>query len=110
MSEVGAPGMTLALADRNGLLRGSQYGFADVKAGIKVMPETLFEIGSISKSFVAMAVFQLFPEGKLDLQKPVINFLSRLQIELNYSPFSTPHFLSHPSRLFRLPLLVRVAS
>src|SRR6267142_1102250 len=47
MNEVGAPGMTLALADRNGLLRTSQYGFADLKAGIKVQPETLFEIGSI---------------------------------------------------------------
>jgi CubicO group peptidase (beta-lactamase class C family) len=54
MSEMGMPGMTLALADRNGLLRSSQYGFADVKAGIKVGPQTLFEIGSISKSFVAI--------------------------------------------------------
>src|SRR6266567_2491663 len=42
MSEVGAPGMTLALADRKGLLRTSQYGFADVKAGVRVTPETLF--------------------------------------------------------------------
>lgn len=71
MSEVGAPGMTLALADRTGLLRSSQYGFADVKAGIRVSPQTLFEIGSISKSFVAMAVLQLVEEGKLDLHKPV---------------------------------------
>jgi hypothetical protein len=42
MSEVGAPGMTLALASSNGLLRSSQYGFADVKAGVRVSPQTLF--------------------------------------------------------------------
>ena len=110
ISEVGAPGMTLALADRNGLLRSSQYGFADMKAGIKVAPETLFEIGSISKSFVAMAVLQLAEEGKLDLQKPVINYLPWLKIESKYSPFTTHHLLSHTSGLSGLPLLMRVAA
>ena len=42
LADVGAPGLTLALVDRAGLLRTSQYGFADVKAGIKVTPQTLF--------------------------------------------------------------------
>jgi CubicO group peptidase (beta-lactamase class C family) len=110
MSEVGAPGMTLAVSDRNGLLRSSQYGFADVKAGIRVNPQTLFEIGSISKSFVAMAVLQLAEEGKLDLQKPVINYLPWLKIESKYSPFTTHHLLSHTSGLSGLPLLMRVAA
>jgi len=59
MAEMGVPGLTLALADRTGLLRSSEYGFADVKAGVKVSPQTLFEIGSISKSFVAIAVRKL---------------------------------------------------
>lgn len=45
LNETGAPGMTLALANRERLLRTSQYGFADVKAGLRVQPETLFEIG-----------------------------------------------------------------
>ena len=110
MSEVGAPGMTLALADRSGLLRSSQYGFADVKAGIKVSPQTLFEIGSISKSFVAMAVLQIAQEGKLDLHKPVTDYLTWLRIESKYAPFTTHHLLSHTSGLSGLPLLMRVAA
>ena len=109
MAEVGAPGMTLALADRDGLLRSSQYGFADVKAGIKVGPQTLFEIGSISKSFVAIAVLQLAEEGKLDLQKPVTNYLPWLKIESKFSPFTTHHLLSHTSGLSGVPLLLRTA-
>ena len=107
MAEVGVPGMTLALVDRNGLLRSSQYGFADVKAGIKVSPQTLFEIGSISKSFVAMAVLQLAEEGKLDLNKPVTNYLPWLKIESKFSPFTTHHLLSHTSGLSGVPLLLR---
>jgi len=109
MAEVGAPGMTLALADRKGLLRASEYGFADVKAGIKVSPQTLFEIGSISKSFVAIVVLQLAEEGKLDLNKPVTSYLPWLKIESKFSPFTTHHLLSHTSGLSGVPLLLRTA-
>ena len=110
MNETGAPGMTLALADRKGLLRTSQYGFADVKAGLKVQPETLFEIGSISKSFVAIAILQLAEEGKLDLNKPVKDYLPWLKVESTYAPFTTHHLLSHTSGLSGLPLLMRIAT
>ena len=110
MTEVGAPGMTLALADRNGLLRSSQYGFADVKASIRVAPQTLFEIGSISKSFVAIAILQLADEGKLDLNKPVTTYLPWLKIESKFAPFTTHHLLSHTSGLSGVPLLMRVAA
>jgi len=109
LAEMGVPGMTLALADRKGLLRASEYGFADVKAGIKVAPQTLFEIGSISKSFVAIAVLQLAEEGKLDLHKPVTTYLPWLKIESKFSPFTTHHLLSHTSGLSGVPLLLRTA-
>jgi CubicO group peptidase (beta-lactamase class C family) len=104
------PGMTLALADRNGLIRSSQYGFADLKARVRVVPQTLFEIGSISKSFVALAILQLVEEGKLDLDKPVIEYLPWLQIESSFQPFTTHHLLSHTSGLSGMPLLMRVAA
>jgi D-alanyl-D-alanine carboxypeptidase len=110
LNEAGAPGMTLALADRNGLLRASQYGFADVKAGLKVQPETLFEIGSISKSFVAIAILQLADEGKLDLNKPVKDYLPWLKVDSSYAPFTTHHLLSHTAGLSGVPLLMRVAT
>jgi D-alanyl-D-alanine carboxypeptidase len=110
MNEVDAPGMTLALADRNGVLRTSQYGFADLKAGIKVQPETLFEIGSISKSFVAIAILQLADEGKLDLNKPVKDYLPWLKVDSSYAPFTTHHLLSHTAGLSGVPLLMRVAA
>ena len=109
MAEMGLPGLTLAIANRDGLLRTSQYGFADVKAGIKVSPDTLFEIGSISKSFVAMTVLQLVEEGKLDLNKPVTEYLPWLKIESKFAPFTTHHLLSHTAGLSGVPLLLRVA-
>src|SRR6266542_178080 len=91
MKDFGAPGMTVALADRKGLLHASQYGLADLKAGSPVKPDTLFEIGSISKSFVAIAALQISEEGNLDLNKPAKDTL----------PPHTTHSPSppHPPRL-----------
>jgi D-alanyl-D-alanine carboxypeptidase len=110
LKDVGAPGMTVALADRKGLLRASQYGFADLKAGLPVKPETLFEIGSISKSFVGIAAVQISEEGKLDLQKPVKDYLPWLKVESSYASFTAHHLLSHTSGLSAVPLLMRVAA
>src|SRR5688500_3878486 len=81
MRETGAPGMTLALANRDGLIRASTYGYADTKAGLRVAPETLFEIGSVSKSFVGLVLLQLRDEGKLDLNKPIVEYLPWLKIK-----------------------------
>ena len=63
MSETGAPGMTLAIANREGTVRISTYGYADTKAGLPVKKETMFQIGSVSKSFVGLALVQLHDEG-----------------------------------------------
>jgi CubicO group peptidase (beta-lactamase class C family) len=110
MNDIGAPGMTVAVVNRGGLLRESHYGFADLKTGAKVGTQTLFEIGSISKSFVAIALMQLVDEGKLDLQKPVSTYLPWLKVDSKFKPFTTHHLLSHTSGLSAVPLLMRVAA
>jgi D-alanyl-D-alanine carboxypeptidase len=100
MREINAPGMTVALANRDGLLRVSTYGFADVKSRVPVAPETLYQIGSISKSFVAVALLQLHDEGKLDPHRPVASYLPWLEIASDYAPITAHHLLSHTSGLF----------
>src|SRR6185503_11576865 len=106
MRETGAPGMTLALANRDGLIRVSTYGYADTKAGLKVAPETMFEIGSISKSFVGLLLLQLRDEGKLDLNKPIVEYLPWLKINSKFAPVTTHHILSHTAGLPGQPLLL----
>jgi CubicO group peptidase (beta-lactamase class C family) len=106
MRETGAPGLTLALANRDGLIRVSTYGFADTKAKARVVPETLFEIGSISKSFVGLALLQLRDEGKLDLNRPVVEYLPWLKINSKFEPITTHHLLSHTAGLPGAPLLL----
>jgi D-alanyl-D-alanine carboxypeptidase len=106
MQETGAPGMTLTLANREGPLRISTYGFADTKANARVSADTMFQIGSISKSFVALALLQLRDEGKIDLNKPVVSYLPWLKINSKFEPVTTHHLLSHTTGLPGAPLLL----
>ncbi len=106
MQETGAPGMTLALANRDGLIRASTYGYRDVKANLKVIPDTMFEIGSVSKSFVGFLLMQLLDEGKLDLNKPIVEYLPWIKINSKFEAITTHHVLSHTAGLPGAPLLL----
>jgi CubicO group peptidase (beta-lactamase class C family) len=97
--ERGLPGLTLGIADRNGVVAARTYGHADVKTGLAVTPQNLFEIGSITKSFVGITLLQLREEGKLDLNRPIREYLPWLRIESSHGPITTHHLLTHTSGL-----------
>jgi len=97
--EQGIPGLTLGLADRKGVIAARSYGQYDVKTGAALRPQDLFEIGSITKSFVGIALLQLRDEGKLDLDRPIREYLPWLRVESAYAPIKVRHLLSHTSGL-----------
>ncbi len=95
MRDMNAPGMALVLADRDGVQRVAHYGFSDLEAREPPGDDTLFEIGSISKSFVALALLQLRDEGKLDLDRPIAEYLPWLRLDTRFEPVTTHHLLTH---------------
>lgn len=99
MRAMNAPGMSQALTDTAATLRTTGYGFANVDLKIPVNPDHLFQIGSISKSFVALVVLQLREEGKLDLHRPVLEYLPWLPVTMPYGPITVHHLLTHTSGL-----------
>ena len=99
MKAMNAPGMTQALTDPAATLRTACYGYADVDLKIPVNPDHLFQIGSITKSFAALILLQLHEEGKLDLHRPVIEYLPWLPISMPFGPITAHHLLTHTSGL-----------
>ena len=99
MTAMNAPGMTLGLTDSSRTLRTAGYGFADVDKRIAVNERHLFQIGSITKSFVALVLLQMRDEGKLDLQTPVLDYLPQLPIDARFGPITIHHLLTHTSGL-----------
>lgn len=65
-----APGMAYAVVE-NGTIRSGARGEALLGSGEAVTPDTPFLIGSISKSFTALAIMQLAEAGQISLDDPV---------------------------------------
>jgi CubicO group peptidase (beta-lactamase class C family) len=92
-----APGLTLGLANGAGILRTSCYGYVDLAAKLPVATSHLFEIGSISKSFVGLTILQLHEEQKIDLQAPIRNYLPWLAMQTSFGEILIHHLLTHSS-------------
>jgi CubicO group peptidase (beta-lactamase class C family) len=99
LREMNAPGMTLVLADREAVRRVVTYGYGDLEARRRVGEDELFQIGSISKSFVALALLQLRDEGRLDLDRPIVDYLPWMRIDTKFAPITVHHLLTHTTGL-----------
>lgn len=75
------PGGLVALASKGEILHIKPYGMANVELSVPVSEKTVFEIGSISKQFVAAAALLLVEEGKLTLNDPIHKYLPYLPSE-----------------------------
>ena len=94
-----APGLALAITDRERLLAVRNVGFANLDAQLPVSDDTLFEFGSIGKSFTAICLLQLAEEGIVDLHAPVTAYLPWFAVRSQYEPITLHHLLSHTSGL-----------
>ena len=65
------PGASVALVDRDRTIWAGGVGKADAAAGVDVTANHLFRVGSISKSFTALAVLRAVEDGLLDLDTPI---------------------------------------
>lgn len=95
METTGTPGMALALFNRERCVRVSTYGVSELETQTPVKPDTLFEIGSITKSFVAVAVAQAAERGLLDLHAPVTDYLPWFRVQSKFAPITIHHLLTH---------------
>src|SRR6185295_2002313 len=61
--------------------------------------DSLFAIGSISKSFTAIALMQLSDEGRFDPQAPIATYLPWFAVKSSYAPITGHHLLTHTAGL-----------
>ena len=99
LDDLGAPGLTLALADRDGTQLVKSYGYADVKAHVPITPDDQFQIGSITKSFVALCLLQLVEEGRIALDDTIASRLPGLPIDAPFGPIRLRHLMTHSAGL-----------
>src|SRR5271167_1802032 len=80
MSTYSVPGAALALIKDGKVVLEKGYGFRDLETDAPVTTTTLFNIGSISKSFTALGIAQLADQHQVDLDTPVIRYVPDLRL------------------------------
>lgn len=70
-----APGISVAVMVDGALVWSEGFGYADAAHRTPVCRETQFRIGSVSKPLTAVAVGQLYEQGRLSLDAPVQRYV-----------------------------------
>jgi CubicO group peptidase (beta-lactamase class C family) len=77
--ELGVPGIALGVLD-GGEETVAGFGVTSVEHPLEVDGDTLFQIGSITKTFTGTAVMRLVEAGRVDLDVPVRTYLPELRL------------------------------
>jgi len=95
------PGLAVAVIQDGEIVY--QHGFGHAVPRRSVTPQTPFVLGSLSKSFTALAVIQLVEAGKLDLDAPVQHYIPWFHVHDNVasSIITVRHLLTHTSGISR---------
>ncbi len=72
------PGVAVAVRSNKKIVHINCYGYANLETGAKIKPDTVFDLGSLSKQFTAAAVYNLVIHGQLDINEPLSKFFSEL--------------------------------
>jgi CubicO group peptidase (beta-lactamase class C family) len=76
----------------------SGHGFSDIASHTPVTEDTDFRIASITKTFTAIAVMQLWEQGLIDLDAPANDYLRAYKLvpaKASFRPATVRHLLTH---------------
>lgn len=95
----GAPGISVAIANTQGLAWQGTAGYADLQAKTLLTTDHIFGIGSITKVFIAVIILQLAQEGRIDVYQSATAYLAPdvLAGIANTNAASIAHLMSHTS-------------
>lgn len=102
MRSMRLPGLALGIVRNNRIVYLRGYGISDPE-GKPVTAQTPFIVGSITKSFTALALMQLVEQGKVELDASVQHYISwfRLSDSDTSAQITVRHLLNHTSGIPR---------
>lgn len=95
-----AVGLAVGVVRRGSLESFHAHGLADIASKTPVTEDTVFRIASISKTFTAVAVMQLWERGLIDLDAPAADYLRAYRLipaKASFRPATVRHLLTHTS-------------
>jgi CubicO group peptidase (beta-lactamase class C family) len=95
------PGAALGIL-YNGEVKAAGFGITNVDNPLEVTDHTLFQVGSISKTFTGTLIMKLVEEGVIDLDAPVRTYLPEFKVadEEASEKVTVRHLMIHTSDWF----------
>lgn len=95
------PSLAVAIIKNNSLVWSKGYGYADIKNKKEVTTKTVYMLASISKTFTATAIMQLWEKGLINLDDDVNKYLPFNVRNPNYPdvPITFRLLLTHRSSI-----------
>jgi len=90
------PGLALAIVHQRQVVYVQGYGSSGDQP---ITPDTSFLLGSMSKSFTALAIMQLVEQNLIDLNAPVSEYLPWFSIQGNTDRITVLQLLHHTSSI-----------
>ncbi len=95
-ASIGAPAISIAIAQQGEILWAASSGWADIASGVPVTPDHMFRIGSTSKAVTATVLAQFVDRDYLHIDQTVGETLSPLP-NPDWAPIRIRHLASHMS-------------
>jgi D-alanyl-D-alanine carboxypeptidase len=89
------PGLSLAVVQAGKVVKMKGYGLANVELNVAATPSTVYELQSITKTFVACGIMLLAEDGKLGLDDKITRYLTGLPEA--WSEVTVRQLLTHTS-------------
>lgn len=89
------PGATILVAKGGKPIFRKAFGMANLEHHVAMTPEHVFEIGSITKQFTAVAILMLMEKGKLALEDPITKYIENYP--MHGHTITVHHLLTHTS-------------
>lgn len=95
MAQFKIPGASLAILTGDQVTYAKGFGARDLEQNLPATTDTLYGIGSCTKSFTALAIMQLVQKGKLDLEDPVEKYVP-VKLKTKEQPITIHNFYFTP--------------
>lgn len=107
LEEFLVPGIAIAIVQNGETIYAKGFGYRDVENKVPMTEDTLLAIGSASKAFTTWVLATLVEEGKLEWDKPVVDYLPEFRLSNEYATqhLTVRDLVTHRSGLPRHDLL-----
>lgn len=106
-NQPGSPGLAVAVVRDGRVLFENGYGLASLEHNMRITPNTVFDVASVSKQFAGLAIAMLVDQGRIRITDDVRKYIPELNIPGH--TITIDHLLHHTSGLRDWPGTLAIA-